>query len=111
MRLVCNGPTHEVELSSPGRLDVTWLHRSGTPEDVDLVAQSLCDLTFPRGRVHAFVHGEADEIRAVRSHLLVERGLSRADMSCSPYWRREMTDEACRMVKRDFVAAMEAEVA
>ena len=32
-------------------------------------------------------------------------------MSCSPYWRREMTDEAWREVKRDFVAAMEADVA
>ena len=100
-----------MELSSPGLLDVTWLHRTGAPEDADLLAQSLRDLTFPRGRVHAFVHGEADEIRAVRSHLLAERGLSRADMSCSPYWRREMTDEAWRLVKRDFVAAMEAEVA
>jgi hypothetical protein len=32
-------------------------------------------------------------------------------MSCSPYWRRTMTDEAWRSVKRDFVAAMEADVA
>ena len=110
VRLVCDGPTHEVELPSPGQLDVTWLHRSGSPEDVDLLARSLRDVAFPRGRVHAFVHGEAEEIRAVRRHLLVERGLNRADMSCSPYWRRELTDEAWRMVKRDFVEAMEAEI-
>jgi hypothetical protein len=32
-------------------------------------------------------------------------------MSCSPYWRRSMTDEAWREVKRDFVASMEADVA
>ena len=63
------------------------------------------------GRVHAFIHGEADEIREIRRHLLNDRGLTRADMSCSPYWRREMTDEAWRQVKRDFVAAMDAEVA
>jgi NADPH-dependent ferric siderophore reductase len=69
------------------------------------------DLAFPRGRVHAFVHGEADEIRAIRRHLLGERGLERADMSCSPYWRRTMTDETWRAVKRDYVAAMDAEVA
>ena len=75
------------------------------------VARALRDLPFPRGRVHAFVHGEADEIREIRRHLLLERGLARADMSCSPYWRRQMTDEAWRTVKRDFVAAMEAEVA
>ena len=55
---------------------------------------------------HLLVH-----IRGVRRHLLTERGLTRADMSCSPYWRRTMTDEAWRSVKRDFVAAMEADVA
>jgi hypothetical protein len=32
-------------------------------------------------------------------------------MSCSPYWRRTMTDEAWRRVKRDFVEAMDADVA
>ena len=61
--------------------------------------------------MHAFIHGEAEEIRAIRRHLLADRGLTRADMSCSPYWRREMTDEAWRKVKRDFVAAMESDVA
>lgn len=111
VRLVCDGPAHELALSSPGRLDVMWLHREGVPEDAALLLQAVRDLPFPRGRVHAFVHGEAEEIREVRRHLLLERTLARADMSCSPYWRREMADEAWRMVKRDFVAAMEAEVA
>lgn len=110
VRLVCDGPEHEVELSSPGRLDLVWLHRTGA-DDADLLHRAVADLEFPPGRVHAFVHGEADEIRAVRRHLLTERGLARADMSCSPYWRRTMTDEAWRRVKRDFVASMDAEVA
>ena len=61
--------------------------------------------------MHAFVHGEADEIREIRRHLLADRGLARGDMSCSPYWRRTMTDEAWRQVKGDYVAAMEADVA
>ena len=71
----------------------------------------MAGLDFPVGRVHAFVHGEADEIRAIRRHLLAERGLDRAAMSCSPYWRRTMTDEAWRAIKRDYVAAMDADVA
>lgn len=111
VRLVCDGPDHELALPSPGDLDLVWLHRSGGPEDADLLADALAAIDFPAGRVHAFVHGEAEEIRSIRRHLLVERGLERADMSCSPYWRRTMTDEAWRQVKRDFVAAMEAEVA
>jgi NADPH-dependent ferric siderophore reductase len=111
VRLVCDGPEHEIELPSPGTLDVEWRHRAGTAADGDLLASAVRDLSFPRGRVHAFVHGEADEIRALRRHLLVDRGLARADMSCSPYWRRDMTDEAWRVIKHDYVAAMEAEVA
>ena len=43
--------------------------------------------------------------------VLQDRGLTRAQMSCSPYWRRTMADEAWRQVKRDFVAAMESDVA
>ncbi|WP_205470922.1 siderophore-interacting protein [Nocardioides sp. SYSU D00038] len=110
VRLVCDGPDHELELTTPGRLDLAWLHRTGVPADATLLADSLRDLAFPEGRVHAFVHGEAEEVRAVRRHLLADRGLPRAEMSCSPYWRRTMTDEAWRRVKREFVAAMEADV-
>ena len=77
----------------------------------DQLAAAVADLPFPRGRVDAFVHGEATEIRALRRHLLADRGLSRQAMSCSPYWRRDMTDEAWRQVKRAFVSSMEDDVA
>lgn len=108
VRLVCDGPDHEVELKSDADVDVAWLHRAGqSPEGMAALLEAL---EVPEGRGHAFVHGEAEEVRAVRRHLLVDRGWSRADMSCSPYWRRTMTDEAWRTVKRDFVEAMEAEV-
>jgi NADPH-dependent ferric siderophore reductase len=111
VRLVCDGPEHELDLPSRARVDVRWLHRAGGPEDGELLVSSVRDTAFPAGEVHAFVHGEAEEIRSVRRHLLVDRGLTRAQRSCSPYWRRTMTDEAWRQVKRDFVAAMETDVA
>src|SRR4051794_29410592 len=111
VRLVCDGPDHEIDLGGPAILDVAWLHRTGSPDDADLLPGAVRDLVFPPGRVHAFVHGEADEVRALRRHLLVDRGLDRSDMSCSPYWRRTMSDEAWREIKRDYVAAMDAEVA
>lgn len=110
VRLVCDAPAYEVPLSSPGELDLAWLHRDGAEDPAGLLLDAVASLEFPTGRVHAFVHGEADEIRGLRRHLLGERGLERADMSCSPYWRRTMTDEAWRAVKKDFVAAMEDDV-
>lgn len=109
VRVVCDGPDHQVELDSAATLDVAWLHRAGAAQDSDLLTSAVQDLAFPPGSGHAFVHGEAEEIRAVRRHLLQDRGWVRASMSCSPYWRRTMTDEAWRSVKGDFVAAMAAE--
>lgn len=111
-RLLCDGPDHEVALSTPGDLDLVWLHRTGTrPDDADLLPAAVRDLDFARGRVHAFVHGEAGETRAIRRHLLADRGMTRADLSCSPYWRRDMTDEAWRRVKAAWTAEVERDVA
>lgn len=110
VRLVCDDAEHELPLHTPGDLDLRWLHRAGDDDPATLLLRSLQELEVPAGRVHAFVHGEAEEVRGIRKHLLADRGLTRADMSCSPYWRRTMTDEAWREVKRDFVAAMEADV-
>ena len=109
VRIVCDGADHEIDLPSGPGVDLRWLHRSGGPEDAGLLSDAVRGLDFPQGRPFCFVHGEADEIRGVRHHLLHDRGLSRADLSCSPYWRRTMTDEEWRRVKGEFVAAMEAE--
>ena len=109
VRLVCDGPEHEIEPASPAEVDLDWLHRRGDEGDESLLVTAVEALDFGTGTPSGFVHGEADEIRAVRRHLLEERGLARRDLSCSPYWRRTMTDEAWRRIKREYVAAMESE--
>ncbi len=106
VRLLCDGPDDELALVTEADLDLVWCHRSAGDDLLDAVTRA--DLPgVGEGRVHAFVHGEAVEVRALRAHLLGERGLTRAQMSCSPYWRRDFTDEAWRRVKREFVAAMD----
>jgi NADPH-dependent ferric siderophore reductase len=109
VRLVCDGPEHEIAIDSPADVDLVWLHRHGDERDESLLLAAVEALDFGEGTPFGFVHGEADEIRGVRRHLLQERGLTRANLSCSPYWRRSMTDEAWRQIKREYVAAMEAE--
>lgn len=82
------------ELSSPGDLRVTWLHRSaGAPEQL---LRAVRELAFPPGRVHAFVHGEAGLVRSVRSHLLNEREVARELLSVSGYWRRGRDEDGWR---------------
>ncbi|NPC96492.1 siderophore-interacting protein [Nocardioides sp. zg-DK7169] len=110
VRLVCDDAEHELALETPGRLDLRWLHRRGAEEPARLLLDAVAALELPAGRADVFVHGEADEIRGLRRHLLAERGMDRSAMSCSPYWRRTMTDEAWRAVKADFVASMDADL-
>jgi NADPH-dependent ferric siderophore reductase len=110
-RLVCDGLAHEVQLATPGRLDLAWLHRTGGPGDAGLLADAVAGVQFPHGRAHAFVHGEAGETRDVRRHLLADRGFSLEQLSCSPYWRRGLTDEGWRAIKAAWNAEVAADVA
>jgi NADPH-dependent ferric siderophore reductase len=112
VRLVCDGPDHELTLDSPADVDLVWLHRHGDERDESLLVAAVEALDFAAsggGTPFGFVHGEADEIRGVRRHLLTDRGLTRQHLSCSPYWRRTMTDEAWRRIKREYVAAMDSD--
>ena len=65
----------------------------------------------PPGRVHAFVHGEASSVRAVRRHLLVEREIAPEALSVSGYWKRQRTDEQWREDKAEWNRLAEQDVA
>ena len=59
-----------------------------------------------RGRVHAFVHGEAQEtMHGLRPLLLKERGLARDQVSVSGYWRRGRTEDGFRAWKSELAQA------
>lgn len=107
---LCDGPELEVHLGSLATVEAHWLHRCGEPTDARLLIDAVRALPWRAGRVHAFVHGEAGEVREVRRHLLGERGMPRADLSVSGYWRRTMTDEAWRRVKREWNADVERDL-
>ena len=94
----------ELDLPSRGDVSITWLHREGVDDIEALLPNSVAAMTFPEGSFDVFVHGEAAEVRAVRKHLLSERGVSKDGASISPYWRRTYTDEAWREIKRDWIA-------
>ncbi|MEM8708211.1 MAG: siderophore-interacting protein [Actinomycetota bacterium] len=101
---VVDGPDCEIEMPSAGDVTITWLHRDGAADIEALLPDAVSAMTFPEGSFDVFVHGEAAEVRAVRKHLLAERGVTKDNASISPYWRRTFTDEAWREVKRDWIA-------
>jgi len=135
--LVVDDADHELELACPGDLRLVWVHRADQAtslteadapaeptgdDDVDLSDAAVLSpgatqllaaveaVELPPGRVQVFVHGEAAEVRAVRRHLLAERGIPKAGSSISPYWRRGRTDEEWRRIKAAWLAASEADV-
>jgi NADPH-dependent ferric siderophore reductase len=106
---VVDGPDHELALDCPGDLKLQWVHRESAPGRHDLLLAAVEATELPAGSVDVFVHGEAGEVRAVRRHLLGDRGIPKDGASISPYWRRSFTDEAWREVKAAFVAEMRDE--
>ena len=76
-----------------------------------VLLDALRALEFPDGPVHAFVHGEASSVRAVRRHLLVDRGVPREALSASGYWKRARTEEGWREDKAEWNRLAEQDVA
>lgn len=101
---VVDGAADRVPLECGADVEIVWVLREEHQGDPDALLHAVEDLVFPVGDPHAFVHGEAGEVRAIRKHLFGERGIPREDQSISPYWRREHTDEQWRQIKRQWLA-------
>jgi NADPH-dependent ferric siderophore reductase len=100
------------DLTCAGDLRLRWLHRVGAPDGgAGALVAAVRELEFPAGRVHAFVHGEAAEVREVRRHLVRERGVDRDALSVSGYWRRGRDEEGFRVYKQEQARLEEAEQA
>jgi NADPH-dependent ferric siderophore reductase len=107
-----DGPAEEQPLASSGDLRLQWLHRSAPPgEEPSLLADAVASLALPAGRGQAFVHGEASSVRAVRAHLLRDRGIDPADLSCSGYWKLRRTEEGWREDKAEWKRLADADTA
>jgi len=110
--LEIDGADEEQALSTPGELQLQWLHRSAAPgEEPTLLVDAVSALALPEGRGHAFVHGEASSVRELRRHLLAERGLEPDQLSISGYWKRKRTEDGWREDKAEWNRLVAADVA
>ena len=64
-------------------------------DDADLLADAVAELSFPPAASTPSCTARPTRSGPIRRHLLRPRP-DPSDMSCSPYWRRNMTDEAWR---------------
>lgn len=67
--------------------EVHWVHRGTQPEGSQL-APALRGLNLPDGEGYVWAAGEAAAMREVRQYLVAERGVAKARIRASAYWKR-----------------------
>lgn len=69
-------------------VDVAWLER-GAPSRhaANAMVDMVRELELPRWGLYSWIAGESAMVKAVRRHLLSERGLDRAAITFMGYWR------------------------
>jgi NADPH-dependent ferric siderophore reductase len=81
----------EQQFGGLGDVSLRWVHRSSKE---DGLADVVGGLRFPEGvEVFAWLAGEAGMVRALRRHLVEERGLDKRAVEFSGYWRRRLTQD------------------
>ncbi|MDT9693715.1 siderophore-interacting protein [Streptomyces sp. P9(2023)] len=79
--------TEEQPLVTAGELTVHWLHGDASP------AEAVRGAALPPGTPYAWLAGEAGAVRALRRHLVKERGYDRRAVHFTGYWRRHLTQD------------------
>jgi NADPH-dependent ferric siderophore reductase len=92
-----HGAEDEIELTTAAELELHWLHRGDLPAGTTtLLDDAVRAWDWRPGRAQAFIHGESALLKSVRPYVLQDRGVARADVSVSAYWRRGTTEEGFR---------------
>lgn len=73
-------------------MPVHWVHRDGAEHGSRLLA-AVRGASLGPGSVAAWLAGEAGTVRALRRHLVGERGLAKSAIEFTGYWRRKLTQD------------------
>ncbi|MFG2093495.1 siderophore-interacting protein [Streptomyces sp. NPDC048612] len=84
------GPADEQRFTTRADLTMRWVHTDGRGDALPAAVRAL---TFPPGTVFAWLAGEAGTVRALRRHLVGERGIEKRQIDFSGYWRRSLTQD------------------
>ncbi|MGB2567089.1 siderophore-interacting protein [Micromonospora citrea] len=76
--------------------ELRWLVRGTTPPGSGLLVEAVRAARVPAGLPYAWIAGESATVRALRRHLVAERGLDRRRVTFAGYWRRGASEEDLR---------------
>ena len=77
----------EQRFTGRASVEVTWLHRNGSGT-TSLLEDAIAALRIPLGEGYAWVAAEAATAKALRQHLVEERGLEKERVKAAAYWKR-----------------------
>ena len=87
------GPAEEQAFAPRAGLDARWLHRpAAAADDPAPVLAALAGIPLPPGEGHVFIAAEAGVARALRRHIVEERGHPREWTKAAGYWKRGQAD-------------------
>ncbi|KUJ70112.1 sialic acid transporter [Streptomyces albus subsp. albus] len=81
-------------LETTANAEITWLVRGAAPApDRGPTLDAVRAAELPAGTPYAWIAGESGTVRALRRHLVGDRGFDRAAIMFTGYWRRGATEE------------------
>jgi NADPH-dependent ferric siderophore reductase len=84
-----DSPADQIALASAATVSLHWVHRHGAePGATGALLDALRSLDLPVGDFHAWVACESATAKALRAHLVDERGANPKWVRASGYWRR-----------------------
>jgi NADPH-dependent ferric siderophore reductase len=84
----------EQRFDTRGEVTVHWLHRGETPPGrSDMLVEAVRDAQFPSGSVFAWLAAESGTVRALRRHLINERGIDKRSIDFTGHWRLALTQD------------------
>lgn len=83
----------ERHLPTAANAGISWIHRDGeAPGGSALLLQALDALRLPAGDAHAWLAGEIEAMRTLRTRLVERHGIPRAAIRAAGYWRTGQAD-------------------
>ncbi|RLP88312.1 siderophore-interacting protein [Micromonospora sp. BL4] len=84
------------ELPTAADAEIRWIVRGSTPPGSDLLVSAIRAARLPAATPYAWIAGESGAVRALRRHLVGERGIDRRRVTFAGYWRRGLSEEDLR---------------
>jgi SAM-dependent methyltransferase len=84
----------EQRFDTRGEVTVHWLHRGEAPAGrSDMLVEAVRNAEFPSGSVFAWLAAESGTVRALRRHLIEERGIDKRSIDFTGHWRLTLTQD------------------